>query len=278
LCIGNPAFAQTTNPSTEPADFPYRAVFIDDKTEKELGAIPYDREVYARGIRELDKSGARAIVVMFFMDLPKSSKGDAEFAKAVHDSKAKVILQAALDKGEDNPNPLPLRFNLDIAVPPGSSLIDGGHGWLPLPEFAEHAQDIGFANLRIPAEMPLVEVYDDKPVKSIWRCALEAGFSDTALIMPGDSLELAHHRIKINSHSEIRIDPPAEDKIDSISFIDVLHGKVPKETFKDKVVLLGCDSMSMQTVDTKSGQFRSHRWCWHMLRSAYDKISAAPPA
>jgi hypothetical protein len=192
LFLAATSIAQTSKPSTQPAakanDFPFLAVFIDDATEKELGPFPYDREVIARSIRELDKAGARAIVIMFYFDLPKSSKGDAELAKAIANSKAKVILQAAVQQGENNPNPLPPRFNWDHAVPAGVSLIGGDNGWIPLPIFVDHAYDVGFTDIRIAEEAPLLEMSEHKPVKSLFTCALEAGLNDPAEITPGDSL------------------------------------------------------------------------------------------
>src|ERR1700722_13443701 len=99
--------APTTLPPTKRDGFPSRAVFIDAATEKQFGPFPYDRAFYARGIRELDKLGARAVVVKFFLDKAKSAEGDADLAKAITESKARIILEASLSHGEEKPNPLP---------------------------------------------------------------------------------------------------------------------------------------------------------------------------
>jgi hypothetical protein len=278
LLLTRVSIAQTTKPSTQAVkdDFPFRAVFIDDATEKELGPFPYDRAVYARGIRALDKLAPRAIVIVFFLDLPKSSKGDAEYAKAMADSKANIILEATTHQLENDPNPLPARFNWDINIPRGASLIGGDDGWIPLSIFSEHAHAIGFSDFRIAQEAPLLERYKGKPVKSLFTCALEAGFNDLAEIDPAKSFSIAHHKISINSLSALRIDPPAQDKIDSISFVDVLNGKDARNEFKDRVVILGLDSPSAETVDTRIGQIGKNRWFLHMLRSSYEKILASP--
>src|SRR4051812_42825563 len=89
--------------STRPAE-PFAVVFIDVKTERLLGPFPYDRSIYARAINKAASSGARGVILKFFIDQPKGEAGDRALVVAVGGTK--VILQAMLDDKEAAPNEL----------------------------------------------------------------------------------------------------------------------------------------------------------------------------
>ena len=166
------------------------------------------------------------------------------------------------------------RFDLGISIAPATDVIGGNEGWIPLPDFAAHASDIGFVDIRDPQFAPVIEMYEGKCVKSLFTRALEAGFGSKAEIVPGNALTIGPHHLKLTTQSEIPIDSPAQDTIESISYADLLNAKVPDDKIRDRVIILGLDTPTAPMVKTEIGPIGIHRWFWHMLNSAYQKAAA----
>src|SRR4051794_23731352 len=137
---------------------PFVAVFIDAKTEKALGPFPYDRAVLAKAIDKSVASGARGVVLKLFVDKPATADGDRALVDAA--KRTKVLVQARLDDSEKDPNPLPDRFALKATVE--GHPLTGKSGWLPLPDLAAVAHDLGFVDYRVIDRMPVAEQYRGK--------------------------------------------------------------------------------------------------------------------
>jgi len=43
-------------------------VFVDDETESMIGKFPYTRDIYAKAIKVASESGAKAVVLKYFID------------------------------------------------------------------------------------------------------------------------------------------------------------------------------------------------------------------
>ena len=52
---------------------PFAVVLIDRRTEEALGPFPYVRAIYAKTLESLSNSGARGVVLKFFIDQPKET-------------------------------------------------------------------------------------------------------------------------------------------------------------------------------------------------------------
>jgi len=280
-CVFTQSIA-ATQPFSVPAShpdtsLPFVAVFIDKATEDQLGPFPYDRLIYARAIRRLDDMGARAIVVKFFLDQAKSATGDHELASTFATSKARIILESRLDDTQPNPNEFPSRFALGVKWPDAIDVLSGESGWIPLPQFSAPASDIGFADVRSLDGVPVILKYRGKFVKSLFTCALEAAFNDTARIKPADSFSIAKHQVPITRGNEIEVNVPSDDPIPYLSFEDILNGNVADKDVRGRVVVLGFVGPESSTVRTKIGPVAVHRWFWHMLVSCYETLLLAPP-
>jgi len=156
------------------SDADLAVVMIDKKTEEALGDFPYDRARLAEGIDAVRQQGAKAVILKFFLDRPKTREGDRALAEAM--GKIPVVLQARFDEHEKHTNPLPERCYWNAAGATPS--LSGNKGWIPLPLFSEHAACIGFIDSIDPA--PALEYYRDKPVKSLFTCSLQLFDSDLA--------------------------------------------------------------------------------------------------
>lgn len=260
---GEPAPA----PATQPAQSPFVIVFIDTKTEKALGPFPYDRAIYAKAVEKAAASGARGLVLKFFIDKPKTPEGDRALVLAM--TKTKVILQARLDDTEPSPNAFPEKFRLAAKASNFGQPMAGKSGWIPLPDLCAAAHDVGFIDYHALDRMPLVEQYGDAYVKSLYLCSLEMAFGKTAEVTPGKSVRIGAKTVEIDQRSEVGVDYPTNDDIAYIPFVDFI-GPDARPEVKDRVVILAYDSERFEPVETPRGvKIRPHRVFCYALMSLY---------
>ena len=149
--------------STPPLDVPFLAVLIDVKTERTIGKFPYDRAVLAKAVEKAADSGAKAVVLKFFLDQRKTPSGDTALAQAMR--KVNVVLEARIDNSKVHPNTLPARF---AVRPSGNGNVVGGtSGWIPIPQFSEHAKAIGFVDTVSADRIPVIERYGERYVPAL---------------------------------------------------------------------------------------------------------------
>ena len=251
--------SSTSRPVTSAAPFAF--VMIDAKTENALGEFPYDRAVLAKAVERAAEGKAKAVVLNFYLDKPKSAEGDRALMMAMW--KIPVALEACIVTEKEQPgesNPLPHRFELVRFGKNEPKAINGDRGWIPIPDLAERAAAIGFANSTGDIEkIPIVHGYRAAYVKSFWTVCLELAFDDGAVITPGREMLINDKPIELDEQSQGAIEFPKNDQVDTISFIDFLNGKVPPESIQNRVVIIGADTAKMPTVDTPIGKLGIHR-------------------
>ncbi len=71
---------------------------IDDKSLKEIGAWPWSRDIFARGIENLNAADSK--VIGFDILFLENRKGDEEFEKAIANSKVEIVLASKLENGD----------------------------------------------------------------------------------------------------------------------------------------------------------------------------------
>jgi CHASE2 domain-containing sensor protein len=273
-CIVNETrttFAGLPQTSTRPSDKPnpFVLVLIDRPTEEAIGPFPYDRSVYARAIHRANEAHARAVILKFFFDLPKSAEGD----KALSDEmrRSKVLIEACIKPDEEHSNELPERFYFpdlaDVADVPS-----GRTGWIPLAAFSQAASGVGFVDYNSLDHVPLVERYNGRTVKSLALCCLELAMDGTAKLAPGDRVRIGDRWAKLNDRAEIAVTFPKSDHVDYISFNDLLRGSVPAEALRDRVVIIGYDGETSPIADTPAGKMKIHRAFYLGLKAAYDQF------
>jgi adenylate cyclase len=253
----------------EASHSPFVVVFIDAKSEKVLGPFPYDRTVYANAIDTAAASGARGVVLKFFIDKPKTPDGDVALVQSAKSTK--LLVQARLDDRETAPNPLPDRFRIGMNVATAGNLLAGKSGWIPLPALSAAAYDVGFVDFRVIDRMPMIERYGDSVVKSLCLSCLELAFGERAEVSPGKSVRLHGKTVVLDERSEIGVEYPAKDDLPYISFSDFIGGKTQPEA-KDRVVILGYDSDQFEPVETPKGKIRPHRAFVYALMSLYKRF------
>ncbi len=98
-------------------------VAIDESSIKEIGASfnwPWPRHVHGELVRRLNDAGARAIVFDVVFDLPSDPAEDAEFASAIRESGAPVVLAATIEDVTDR------QFHLTQQLQPLRAFVDAG--------------------------------------------------------------------------------------------------------------------------------------------------------
>ena len=253
---------------------PFAIVLVDAKTERAIGPFPYDRAVYAKAIDRTAACVVKGVVIKFFLDLPKSEAGDRALAASL--SKTKVILQARIDDSESHPNMLPDRFILHGETHI-ENCISGRSGWVPLPEFANAAADIGFVDARSADHMPLIERYQGQAVKSLALCCLELAVGESSRVEPAVQIKLAGKRLALDPASQVAVTYPKSDTLDFLSLSDLLSGEIPAESIKQKVILIGYDGggSGSTPIQTPLGPLKPHRAFCYGLFSVYGQLEGA---
>lgn len=250
-----------TRPANPPPVSPFAFIMIDAKTETALGEFPFDRAVLAKAVDQAAAMQARAVVLNFYLDKPKSVAGDRALAAAMR--KLPVVLPACIPAEADKtaePNPLPLRFQIMRFAKGQAKAMGGKNGWIPIPDFTEPAAGIGFADGTGSIEkIPIVEAYRDAYVKSFWTICVELAFNDGAVITPGREMNINDKSLELDEQSIATIEFPMADRVETISFLDFVNGKTPEAAIKDKVLVIGAETAKMPTVVTPLGKLGMHR-------------------
>jgi CHASE2 domain-containing sensor protein len=253
---------------------PFVAVFVDDATEKILGPFPYDRSKYAQALAALRKAKAKAVVIKYFLDQSKPGDGDDRLANEM--KTLPVLLQARLDPAEPHPNPLPSRLDRGPQIKGDKDkLLSGQSGWIPLEKFSRYCTGIGFVDISSKDDVlniPLVLRYQNRVVPSLELAALELALGKTAQIQLGRRMVLDGYSLPLDASSQVRVHLPAQDKIDSISFIDVMLGKFDRKRVEGKIVILGFDAKETPTLPTFLGPLRIHRLFFYSLVNLFEQL------
>lgn len=207
-------------------------VFVDARTEARIGPFPFDRAITANALTVFGKLGAKGVVVKFFLDQARGP-GDERLATAMQT--LPTVLQARCDDAETNSNSLDARFSTSPAGETGYAASCKA-GWIPLPVLQKNAASVCFIDQPVVDAAPLRERYQGRSVKTLYSCALE---------LAGKSVPQA------DATGKRRIDLRKAPRIDAISLVDVLDGKVNRADFAGKIVILGYDGTHVRHTDWK---------------------------
>ena len=209
-------------------------VAIDEKTLAAVGRWPWRRAFHAEVLRRISAQSPRCIGLDLLMSEPDTDHpgDDAVLADAILDSGCVVLPMALQTRG------LQARQEL-----------------VPLPALAAAATAIGHAHLSIDEDgiarsVYLSEGFAGRPWPHFAMALLDAGESRDARVsqpaLPnGHGLQTdALHEWLRNKH-EIIVFAEGTLPINTVSYIDVLQGKVPAEVFKDRYVLIGATAVGL---------------------------------
>lgn len=265
------ATAQANAPTS--ASSPFELVLIDLTDEKQLGGFPVDRALIAKAVTILKDAGARGVVLKFFYDQTgKSPASDQALVEAI--GSIKTLLQARIDEAEVVANPLPARFFPGVVSGNFKVSLTGTSGWIPLAPFAAAAYDIGFVDISSPDNLPMIESYQGKPVKSLALAALELATGEQAKINSGKQIIFGKQSITLTADNQVALNLGSVALTDYVPFSALLEGKVGKAQFRDKVVVIAYDGSKMHFLTTKAGTIKAHRLFYLGLLETYRQLNS----
>jgi hypothetical protein len=256
---------------------PFVFVMIDSKTEAIHGTLPFNRALMAKAIDKLAAAKAKRIVLKFFYDLPSTEDEDRALEASI--CAAPVALQAGLNETEEaTTNAIEAKFQSDAKPLPGL-LLAGNSGFIPLRRFSKCAQAVGFVDhFNGSDEIPLVELYQDKMVKSLWLVALEMASGQKAHVEPSGHVQFEDKRIALDVMHHIHY--PPTNVVSYIPMHEILKdgGQTWQPKVENAIALIGYDGKKIHTIDTAIGPLGAHRFFIYGLMSLakqFENLSVA---
>lgn len=247
------------------AESPFVVIMYDVKTENVMGDFPPKRTVWANTIDKVKSLNAKAVVLKFFYDLPKEE--DKYLQKSI--STIPTFLQACINKVEPSNNVLNSKYEIKVDKD-YTQIISGDMGWLPTKEIAQNAYDIGFVDLNDINEIPIIEKYSGKYVKSLYFCILQYVLPN--LKLQNNVLINNNKIVKLNKNTEMYVKYPKKDVIEYVSLCDVLNDKVDKKIFENKIVIIGYDGIKSEKLSISTGETNKHRVFIYGLYDMYNQL------
>jgi hypothetical protein len=245
--------------ASSPSTFVF--VMIDSQTEAQYGTLPFNRAVIAKAIDKLAAAGAKGIILKFFYDLPSTEDRDRALESSI--CAAPIALQASLNDTEGTTNGLDARFRIDNISPEGfPPAFSGDKGLIPLARFSRCARAVGFVDVgyvnSVAADIPLLEVYQGKVVKSLHLVALEMAYDHTAQIQPSGTIRLGEKELDIMHH----IDFPPTNSLAYIPLHVVVNDTAKGWQIKvqQSVVIIGYVGKKIHSIQTPMGPLSAHRF------------------
>jgi len=188
-----------------------KIIAIDEASIKRLGRFPWSRQYYTQLIDRLAK--AESSVVVFNLILSETSDKDRELARSI-EAQGRVVLPLAWDSAG---NPLlPTAELQNVAISLGSVLKQVDSDGLPR------------------KILPIVQGVPDLAIAAI---------QTYNLVRAPVELPDLQHPVWLNWYAPV-------SQLPQYSFADVISGKVPLGTFKDKIVLVGITATGFDPLPT----------------------------
>ncbi|MBD2292050.1 diguanylate cyclase [Anabaena sphaerica FACHB-251] len=188
-------------------------ITIDDKSLNQFGQFPWSRQRYIELLNVLDQSQPN--VAVFDIMFSEPSPDDVMLVKAMEQHGRVVLAQAWDNKGKP---------------------------WQPRPELEQAAITTGHILMKYKDGDGMLRRVESqiKGIPSLGIAALEA-YNTFAETPPLKNIE---NSLWINWISKV------EDMPDHYSFVDVVQQKIPREKFKDKIVVVGVTAPGIDVLTT----------------------------
>ena len=247
------------------AEIPFVVIMYDVKTENTMGVFPPKRIVWANTIDKVKTLSAKAVVLKFFFDLPKEE--DIYLVKSI--STIPTFLQACINENDPSGNLLDSKFEITVDKD-YQNLLSGKMGWLPTKELAQYAYDVSFVDISDINEIPIIEKYNNKYVKSLYFSILQYVFPELQIV--DNVLVNKTKRVKLNQNSEMHVNYPKKDSIEYVSLCDVLNNKIDRKVFENKIVIIGYDGINSEKLLISTGKTNKHRVFIYGLYDMYNQL------
>ena len=220
--------------SSRAADDRIVVVAIDEKSLAELGRWPWSRRTHAEMLERLDDAGVRGVALNILLSEPAlfDPEGDALLAQALNRS-GKVVLPVYAEAEQPNGPSVEL---------------------MPIPEFAAAAASLGHVDMALDGDGMARSMFLRAGLGSPHWPSLALALSQIGN-EPNPTAELPGLRVAdlqdASPHRWVRdyqvlipyTDPP--DGFQTVSYVDVLKGRVPASLLRGRWVLVGVTAAGM---------------------------------
>jgi adenylate cyclase len=244
-------------------------VKIDEESVRKLGRWPWSREHWAKLIERLTDWGAKVIGIDAIFAEKESTAADAKLAQAIGESGSVVVGYFFLTSEEEirdlkevypggdvsqiSPKKLPVLFgDQKVKKVP---LLETLYMRSNIPMISERARGLGFFNVDLSVKenvdgtvrwVPLVMKFQDNVYPSLALQVLNEYLGNPGLPILRvadfgvEKIQLGESAIPTDERGGLLVNyRGGRSTFQSYSFSKVISGKVPKEDFEDKIVLVG---------------------------------------
>ncbi len=231
-------------------------IAVDDASTASLGPMPLDRAVYARAIDAATNLGAKAIVLKFFFDAPRSSESDSRLAMAIRG--AHVLMQVEEARGSGRSPAAPFVRD-DWRFDGIQSPYELGNVHPPLANFERGAAGLGFVSVRPGFEqaVEIVARWQGKAVPSLQIRTVELALGGAARVERGEILMGTRH-VKLDEQGRVPCDVMQAAVLPRYPIDRLLDGSIPRDAIEGRIVVLGYDRKDSPRVELGPAKVKVH--------------------
>ena len=241
----------------------FAVVVVDTQTEAKLGGFP-SRAALAQLIDRIASGKPKSIVLKYFLDTPGKEPDSTVLAQSI--GKTRVILQATLNKDPPTSRSLDARFFFKDRIAPFKPLLAGDEGWLPQKRFSDQAAKVCFADVVKPEQVPMLELFQHRPVESLYACALAEAFGDGKTRLESHRASFGKRSLALDDAGEARISLADLALPISVSARRLLEGEFDTGAFTGKVVILAYTGSRTPTFNVRGTAIGVHQIFLAQLR------------
>ncbi|MEP7157369.1 MAG: CHASE2 domain-containing protein [Betaproteobacteria bacterium] len=244
-------------------DDKFVVVTIDAQTENKTGGFP-TRQLMAQLIDRITAAKPKSIILKFFLDSEGKEPDSTMLVTSL--AKTRVILQATLNKSPPTTKLLDDRFYFKAAIAPHKPAVSGDEGWIPLKRFSDKSPKVCFADVATPGQVPMIEMFNGRPVESLYACALAEAYGNGTLLLTSHRATFGKQSLALDDAAEVRIALADVSLPTTLSALRILDGAVTSDAFTGKVVILAYTGSRSPTINVRGTPVLTHQVFLAQLR------------
>jgi hypothetical protein len=247
----------------------FAVVVVDAQTEAKIGGFP-SRAVLSQLIDRIAAGKPKSIILKYFLNTPGNEADSMRLAQSIGNTR--VILQATINKEPPTSQSLDERFFFSGPLGLLKPALAGDEGWLPQKRFADHATQVCFVDVVKPEQVPMLELFHQRPVESLYACALAEAFGESKLQTDRHRITFGDQSLALNEAAEVNIRLDNLDMPANTPAFQLLDAKFDSAIFTEKVVILAYTGSRSPTLDVRGSSIPVHQLFLAQLRELVAKL------
>jgi CHASE2 domain-containing sensor protein len=258
--------------SAHATEAPSRFVVVnfDAAAARKFGDFP-SRAAVADVLQKINAASPKAVSLKFFYDSPGVAADTDKLAAAM--AQGRVLLQASINAEPPTSSHLDARFFFAGNAAGTRPAPSGKEGWLPIAKLAQKAAKVCFVDSVKPEQAPMLERFQDKPVKTMYACLLEEAYAAGELTFERGAARFGDHQLRIDDTGSALVSTAAlQRKFASISAADVMDAKSPLQALQGKVVIVIYTGVKSPTIAVGGSAVKVHEVFVAQLRALEESL------